>query len=346
LIAVFRTNDGYAEVSLECELQPVEGYLRVEFETSSSLGLRVSKCIRLDPGIQRYAVPFPEATFPSIGAADGELVFSFGKENSGRFSQFARLPLRIYTILGTPSLPWVAAPDSDDNPHAPWIRALDVAVQWARGARTRHEAASLITHAVFGLGLSGETGRLRWVGDLPQFCTNYSLQPERNAFSVDRFFLSDFLDVLKTKGGSTQPVNCNDIAAAVYTFANLVGCNLGLTTLELDRAMTNEVTFTVRSIWPLGAQGFVECLPLSSHQVTSLSTPDGRILVYDACLAFSENGKPVPACGLRLGNGMDKGSYVGRLTPDASFLRLHHVDQRSIAPMKYQETLHFPSRRE
>lgn len=346
LIAVFRTSDEYAEVSVDCELEPQEGYLKAAFETSSNLSLQASKCVRLHPGIRLYDLPFPRAAFPSIGTADGVLVFSFGKESNGRFSEFARLPLRIYTILGTPCLPWVAAPDSDDNPHAPWIIALDIAVQWARGARTRHEAASLITHAVFGLGLEGETGRLKWVGSFPQFCTNYSLQPGRNAFSVDRFFLSDFLDALKVKGASPHPVNCHDVSAAVYTFANLVGCNLGLTTLEVDRGITNGANFNVRPVWPLGSRGIVEGLSFSSHQVNSLTTPDGRMLIYDACLAFSENGRPVPACGLPLGNGADNESYVGKLTPDASLLRLHKVEQRSIAPLRYQEVLPASSKRD
>jgi hypothetical protein len=333
--AVFLTSDDFEEVSIECEMDSPVGFIGVQYETASILSFGSSDVVPMDRQVRKYSILFRHATFLRVGKGEGDLVFSFGSERQGPFSEFARIPLRIYTLLGTPSLPWAASPDSDDNPHAPWLKALDVAVLWAQGARTCHEAASLITHAVFALGLPGEQGRLKWDGGLSHFCTTYALLPGRNAFTVDRFFLSDFLEMLEHKEGAPQLVNCSDVAAVVYVFSNLLGCKLSMMTLGVDRARTNEVSFNLRPVCPLGSRGAMEGIALSMHQVAWLGSHDSRGMVYDACLALSEEGRWAPACGLRFGDASDRDSYIARLTAHPPVVLLRSIEQCSIAPLRF-----------
>jgi hypothetical protein len=344
--AVFRTSESFEEVVIESEIEGPPGFVGVRYETASTLTLGSSDVVRLEPQVRKYSFLFGHATFPSVGKGEGDLVFSFGRERQGPFSEFARIPLRIYTLLGTPSLPWAASADSDDNPHAPWLKALDVAVHWAQGARTCHEAASLITNAVFALSLPGEQSRLKWDGGFAHFCTAYALLPGRNVFTIDRFFLSDFLEMLALREGTPQPVNCSDVASVVYVFSNLLGCKLSMMTLGVDRVRSNEFSFNLHPVCPLGSRVPSEGIALSMHQVAWLGPPDSRGMVYDACFAWSEEGKPTPACGLRFGNASERDSYIARLTPDAPIMLLRSIEQCSIAPMRFLDFHVAPTKRQ
>lgn len=334
--AVYLVGEDPTAISIDLDLSAPPGFVRASFESSSTMTLGTSAVVPVGPAALHYKIPFPNPNLPAVGAAEGMLVVRFARETRDPFSDLAAIPLKIYGILGTPGLPWAASPDSEENPHAPWLRALDVATRWARGARTRDEAAGLITDAVFELGATGKGPRLRWDRGHPHFCSEYSLQPAQNTVSVDRFFLSDFLDALE-RDGPAQPVNCSDAATAVYALANLLGCNLTLMTLRIDRAKTHEVSFRLRPVRPMGSSGVVEDLSLTFHQVAWSGGPDRGGLVYDPCVAFPAEGRLLPVCGLRFGDAAEEWSYVARLTPDAAAILLRQTEQRSIAPLRLEE---------
>jgi hypothetical protein len=335
-VGVYLTSGLPIETGIDCAIDSSPGFVKSHFETTSKLTLGESEIVSVHPDVRMYSISFAQAKLSEVGAADGELVFSFAHSRSGSFTEFARVPIRIYVILGTPSLPWVASPDYDDNPHGPWLKALEVAARWARGARTRDQAASLITQAVFTLGLPDSHQQLRWEGGFPRFCTTYTLQPWRNRFTIDRFYLSDFLRMLERKGDQ-QPVNCNDIATAVCTFSNLLGCNLSLMSIGTDRGLRTDPTFKLRSVWPLGNNGYTEDLLFCVHQVAWSGSQSRNGLVYDACLAFDEGGKPAPVCGLRFGDAADKNGYLNKLTWDAPFIIMAGAQCRAIAPLRYRD---------
>lgn len=328
---------GPLRLTIGCCPEVPAGLVRADFETRSKFSLGASDPLRVEPRELCYCMTFSHPILPSVGAGDGVLVFTFASSALEKPIAFARIPLRLYSILGTPNLPWVATPDSDDNPHAPWLRALEMAVRWARGARTPHEAASLITYSIFALGLPEEGSRLQWEGTRSRFCTNYALEPARAAVSVDRFYLAEFLDALERKGDPPQAVDCHDVAAAVYTFSNLLGCNLGLMTLAADSSTSGEEGFTSGHLRPLGVPGALKAISLRSHQVAWWGGADGNGMVYDACFAFPDGARPLPACGMRYGIGADGDGYLARLNGGGGQIVLSRLEQRCIAPVKLRD---------
>jgi hypothetical protein len=152
------------------------------------------------------------------------------------------------------------------------------------------------------------------------------------------------LNALEPKEGSSQAVNCSDVAAAVYAFANLLGCNLTIVALRMDRTLNNDVCFNLRPVRPLGHSAVAEGIALASHQVAWSGTLDRNGLVYDACLAFPEGDHPEPVCGLRFGDVREKGGYIAQLTPNAAAILLRKIDQRSIAPLRADTSGEFPQR--
>jgi hypothetical protein len=334
--AVYLASEEPVEIRVSCEVAAPEGFLQARYQTTSTLSLGSSEVIGVGPATHRRVLPFLHSRLSHVGVADGELIFEFGTARGGPFYEFARIPNRIYTILGTPTTPWAAVVASEENVHAPWLRALAVAARWAEGAKTRDEAAARITRSLFALG-RGPAPRLKWDGGLSRFCTNYALLPSMNAYTLDCFYLSEFLSCLEREGGGPQDVNCGDIASAVCALANLLGCNLSVVTLGLDRALTEKTRFRVGPVWPLGSASRSDELELTSHQVAWSGSMSRNGLVYDACMALDEGGPPSPVCGMPFGDVSEKGSYIRRLSVDAPFLILIGSQRRPIAPLGVQE---------
>jgi hypothetical protein len=323
--------------SVGCDLEVPAGFVEVRCETGADLTLGTSEPIALGSGRSFAPVTFRDPVLPAVGTAAGDLRFSWAARREGPYAEFARVPFRLFAILSTPCFPWVAFPDSADNPHAPWVRALGLAAVWARGSRSREEAAARITQSVYDLG-SGSAPRLRWNGERSHFCVNYAQIPARNAFTLDRFDLDRLLEVLENPHGGPQEVDCNDIASTVYALSNLLGCSLTLMSLGVDQALSTAPELRFSPVRPLGHDGVVDHLTLLTHQVAWSGSPGRNGFVYDASLGLLVSGAAVPACGWRFGDAGDPESYVRRLSPDAIFLIPTGSQHRPIAPLRIQES--------
>lgn len=117
----------------------------------------------------------------------------------------------IYTVLRTPRAPWLQQPMNAANTQLPWTEALDIACRWANGARDADEAAAAITRTVFALG----AGLL-----------SYDCAIGAAAYAFEVFLLTEFIERLRGGLGRGPYVNCSDCAAAVATFANVLGADL------------------------------------------------------------------------------------------------------------------------
>jgi hypothetical protein len=112
-------------------------------------------------------------------------------------------------VVRNPTLRWLQLPFEGANTQLPWTAVLDQAGEWAHGARTLDEAATLVTH-----GLRNIESTLY---------VTYNSSP---FYSEPNFDWTGFLSLLRTGEGRGSKLNCSDCATAVSTFADVLGCNL------------------------------------------------------------------------------------------------------------------------
>lgn len=103
---------------------------------------------------------------------------------------------RVYNVLAQPQSPWTTSGQSE-----PWLDVLYKSTIWAWGQTTPEAAAGKITRQLF-LNVGGRYGSLGY-------------------YNNGHFNLTNFLDNIPTIGD----VNCLDMAMAVVTFSNVVGCD-------------------------------------------------------------------------------------------------------------------------
>jgi len=127
-----------------------------------------------------------------------------------------------YTLLATPQNPM----------SPPWTDVLDYSCDWASGQTYIESAANQITSSLYASGFNYETSQgAPGYGD----CTI--------------FYLTDFNSDI----GSSNAVNCLDMAKAVVTYSNAIGCNLNLTTYGRTASGENWINYPLNCIDPIGA---------------------------------------------------------------------------------------------
>lgn len=158
---------------------------------------------------QYVQIPLRQRSFAGIERQDIAWRWSFHCEGSGSAGW---LPLettrhRIYVGLRGPSLPWSQA----DAQLYPWTKALDYAIVTAdtRGLDSEEDAATRITQHVYQEPLLYEARR---------GAPAYSVR----AATHEYFLIDQWLDGFRLG----RVVNCYDTAAALVTFANVLGCRL------------------------------------------------------------------------------------------------------------------------
>jgi hypothetical protein len=216
---------------------------------------------------------------------------------------------RVYTVLGAPNAPWG---------ECVWTDALDVACEWAAGAANVDEAATMITNAFFALGDPDANPRLSYTGS----GSYVFVRPDGIGFKL--FF--GLIDLIRYLNG-TNPllfdrVDCHDCAAAVSTFANLLGASLIQGIIQVDGAQIH--TNVIRLIG--GCEGASALF--GEHEVAWSGNATERDRVWDACLAVDLDDNPGAAphdFGLARGAVFRKAaglSYCDRLAagPDAAAL--------------------------
>jgi hypothetical protein len=131
-----------------------------------------------------------------------------------------------YTLLSTPQEPMAE----------PWTSVLEKACDWAAYQPDPAESVSAITDALYNSGF------------------NYDVAGGGDSYygSWTEFELSDFISDI----GSSNPVNCLDMAKAVTTFGNAIGCGLGLATYGYtDFKDDNPIDGPLNCIDPIGMPG-------------------------------------------------------------------------------------------
>jgi hypothetical protein len=210
---------------------------------------------------------------------------------------------RIYVVLDLPGEPWQASPPDPSNRRLPRSDMLDLACLWARGARSRTEAAAHITQAVNRLG--GST----------LFYDAEVGAPHYTVLGGSRFLGDAFLDRLRGGNGAGPLVNCSDCATIVSTFTNLLGGELWQSKMGLvgPGFRLNPILAIGSSEWSTLHGGF------GFHEVAWTGDCDAEDLVYDACVSLDADANPAAAphvpqlpLGMRFGRPGD-GGYRDRI---------------------------------
>lgn len=213
-----------------------------------------------------------ESKIQTVGVTATDIVWRWQFSLSpGSWTDFATTTHRIYTVLCMPTLPWHPDSSVSSNTQQPWAEVLDYACRWADSAGNTDDAATLVTHSVSSLGStlvkydnpnSGSTG-----------------------FTFgDSFDCTDFLTLLrgqKNKHGSG--VNCDDCAAFVTSFANILGCDLSEAEMGLDIPLNPHQR--------IGLPGLFKSF-FSHHTVAWKGACGEDDELFDACVKLDSDAEP------------------------------------------------------
>lgn len=215
-----------------------------------------------------------------------------------------------YTVLAEPQAPM----------EEPWTSVLDYACVWASGESTPGVAATKVTESLYSSGFVYDTieGRQRY-GD------------------GNDFELANFVSEI----GEDQFVNCLDMAKAVTTFANALGCNLSVLKFKgnaWNYPYDPEYGFWVNLIDPIGiavapTNNVFESPPIADdcregYFKYHAFSVDENNHVWDACLKYNTDidpdnvlGDPYGSeCGVPVGLTIAEPFLLPCNIPDSTYL--------------------------
>ena len=228
------------------------------------LGKLETSLVRFDGDGQSEFVTFElqNARLASAGisANNTKWTWQFRVSTSAGWTEFQQTSHRIYAVLAKPTEPWVT--------ELPWTEVLEVACNWAAGAKDEPKAATMITEQIYALG-KGSQKRV-----------TYSRLP---TYANKKFDCTGFLHFLRDGVGQGQTVNCDDCATIVSTFANILGCDLWQSGMGND-FRTNYIFIIGDSRWR--RTGFPR------HAVAWKDECSESDPLYDACLQIDGDGQP------------------------------------------------------
>lgn len=209
-----------------------------------------------------------------VGVYDIGWRWQYRREGESDWTDFDCSQHRIYTTLTVPAPPWQQQPHHEANRFLPWAEALERACDWAAGAKDADEAAALITRGVNDLGTSA-----LFYKDSPNYTDDLTFNCQA--------FLCDLRDQ-----ASRSHVNCDDCAAIVSTFANILGCDLRSSSIEPN--FDHATLIRVKPIILIGETGWRETHDFNYHAVASEGSCRKVDEVFDACLQVAVEDKPTP----------------------------------------------------
>lgn len=229
-------------------------------------------------GPVRLPLPWGRVARRGVGAHEQRWVWVQRTPGSSSFSVCGDSVHRIYTLLSTPTLPWVQQPLHPANVQLPWAEVLEWACTWAAGSYDVHGAASAIALALFA----------RTAGVLQYNClfggpTNYA---------DPAFDCTALLERLAGGPGRGPNVNCSDCATIVSTFANALGCSLWQA-----RMFNPLLPFAINPVRLIGQPWFGPACGsgyFNYHEVAWDSWCSEADSVYDASLAVQAPAWPHP----------------------------------------------------
>lgn len=234
-----------------------------------------------------------------VGVSSIEWRWQYSTASCQTWVDFANSAHRIYRVLDVPSCPWIQQPFEPGNIHLPWTEVLDYACVWAASAHTADEAARLVTHGIYDLGLAK--------------VLTYNIDGGSN-YADSRFDCTALLQRLRGEESRGSNVNCTDCATIVSTFANALGCELSQSQLGSGFVLNPHLRIG-RDNWETGEFVF--------HELAwkGCCTKDDE--VFDACLILDGDDAPdiappeIPllATNLLFGEFQDR-TYRFHLAPD------------------------------
>jgi len=200
------------------------------------------------------------------------------RTDSTDWTDFETTTHRIYTVLKLPTDPWKPGPTHNPTVQTPWTEVLEYACTWAANAQTEDEAANLITTAVNSLGALG----------ILQYCLDQSGAVGYVHDEPARFDCTDFLNLLRGHNNHNGPlVNCDDCAAFVATFSNIVGCDLFESIMGADFGLNRHER--------IGLLGVLYGSRFSHHTVAWKDPCGEDNILFDACVRVDSDSTPATA---------------------------------------------------
>jgi hypothetical protein len=182
---------------------------------------------------------------------------------------------RIYTVVDMPAPPWQPASQDINNTQLPWTEVLEFACSVAASEKDVDPAATKITLWANSLGpvfVEYDDPGGGWTG------YTYEGPP--------RFHCSDFLLLLNSGTSPTGPtVNCDDCAAIVTSFSNILGCRLS------EGKMGGIENFRLNPNKKIGTTAVPNGL-FSYHTVAWLGDATATDRLFDACVQLDPDGDP------------------------------------------------------
>lgn len=223
---------------------------------------------------------------------------------------------RIFIICGQPRWPWTTWPSYMrlPNTHLPTFEAIELACNWAQGAKTVDEAAEKITTALFSSPHFSYKANAAYVKSY----TNEEAALTPGHYSDMYFMFTEALSKINGGAGMGDFMNCEDCAHMVAALVNMLGGSLSVGYLYPLNDPDNEATsdrFWTNPFAAIGYQTYDESLASNDFNLTDSATgnqffsyhaiafkptellqdyaianfTDPKIQVYDACLQFGDS---------------------------------------------------------
>jgi len=275
----------------------------------------------IDHGVGRYPIT---------------LRWQFQLQPGGPWLDFDSSDHVIYVTLDLPGDPWTPSTAPADVLRLPWTRVLDWSTAWASGITIEDGHVSA---AIARAGKRVEAA-LYALGQRDNVPLQYLDAGGGGAYAVGFPGLVAFLctKFLRLLDGDTAPeietqVDCSDCAAALVTFANVLGCDLSSrqvgVTLPKATFHTNQVVSIGRKT--SNPRGY----DFSYHEVAGRGLAGaavGSFRVFDACLMIDRDADPAPTDPdhtFGLARGL---SLATQSLPPATFRYVHRLIKESDWP--------------
>jgi hypothetical protein len=293
------------------------------------LGSVLEREVRVKGGEEFELFNLDHVSIASAGVSVSDIIWRWQfRTNTTDWTDFATTTHRIFTVLDMPKAPWQPNSDETSNTQQPWVEVLDYACRWAAAAADVDEAAKLVTQQVNGLGPT----LLRY--DRPNGGSTGFTTHAPPAFDC-----TDFLLLLRDQPNRHgRGVTCDDCAAFVASFANVLGCDLW--EAEMDNG-NGEIPLHPHQ--RIGLQYLLKS-SFTHHTVAWKGMCGEDDQLFDACLQLDSDDCPaqpphplfVPA-NIRFGQ-MHEHLYRFRLASDPTKCRPNGVKRRlRIAPTTLEE---------
>ncbi len=253
---------------------------------------------------------------------------------------------RVYITLDQPQHPWTDGSIPDTRAGLPLdlplsAKALELACKWANGAKTKKEAATLITNRLYNSGRFVYNPNPNYVdakGKGEKLLQGVELEANPDSH-ITYFHFNKVLERLAGGYGMGENANCLDCALIVSTLTNALGCELRIGKFQnspdidaSDEAHYMDNRFEINPVIAIGKQDtkeseaglLYEGRPYFTYHTVAWEAPDGKdpnpeefedpdVTIFDACVNFLMDGERISAAGLPMGNGEAEGSYVNLL---------------------------------